>query len=413
MSHRSNYPLLDHIEIPAATLEGWQQTVNLMAEVLEVPAGLIMRVHPAEIEVFVRSDNPENVYEAHETAPLNGELYCERVMDTRDELLVPDARKDPEWDHNPDIELGMICYLGLPLAWPDGELFGTICVLDVKENHFSILYQRLLRQFQRVITADLAQIHGYHRLEEREERLRHTLEELRRSQSVLIQESKHAALGELLVNIAHHWRQPINALGLLVQDTRDAFTHRELDEAYLDQAVNRALATIRELSHTIDRFGELFKPTLERESFAVGEVVRDLAEVMEAELRGREITLEAVVDEECEITGFRADYAQALMAILANARDALQERGAGKRWIRVVAGRSAEGRSRITVTDSGDGIPEGLVEKIFEPYFTTKEKSVGTGTGLYTAKLVVENSMGGTLRAANAPEGGARFIVEV
>ena len=408
----SKYPLLDHIEIPAETLEAWQRTVDLMAEVLEVPAGLIMRVHPREIEVFLRSANPDNVYEPHEKAPLDGELYCERVMDTRAELRVPDARKDPEWDHNPDIELGMICYLGLPLVWPNGELFGTICVLDDKENHFSTLYQRLLAQFQRVITADLKQIYGYHQLADREARLSRSLEELQRTQGALIQESKHAALGELLVNIAHHWRQPINALGLLIQDTRDAYSHHELDKAYLDHTVEQAMRSIHELSHTIDRFSELFKPTRERETFSVAEVARDLAEVFGAELASREIELALRVDEEVEITGFRGDYAQALTAILANARDALHHRPSGGKRIEMTVGRGEGHPSRVTIRDSGEGIDGALLEKVFDPYFTTKEKSAATGTGLYTAKLVIENNMGGTLRAENAPEGGARFIIE-
>ncbi|MDE2161355.1 MAG: GAF domain-containing protein, partial [Burkholderiales bacterium] len=118
-------------------LESWQKTVDLMAEVLQVPAGLVMRVWPHEIEVLVRSGNPGNVYHPGERADLDTGLYCETVMDTRRELLVPDARLDPAWSDNPDIKLGMYSYCGLPLTWPDGRIFGTICVLDERGNEYS------------------------------------------------------------------------------------------------------------------------------------------------------------------------------------------------------------------------------------------------------------------------------------
>jgi hypothetical protein len=115
----------------------WQGLLDVLAEVVDVPAALIMRVHEHEIEVFARSSNPDNVYHAGERADLDTGLYCETVMASQAELLVPDALADPDWDHNPDIELGMISYLGLPLRWPTGDVFGTICVLDRRPNAYS------------------------------------------------------------------------------------------------------------------------------------------------------------------------------------------------------------------------------------------------------------------------------------
>ncbi len=154
----SKYPILDNLAISPAVLANWQESINLIADVVQVPAALIMRVHATEIEVFVKSDNDGNVYEAGERAPLNTGLYCETVMDTQDELLVPNALKDPNWDHNPDIELGMISYCGLPLNWPSGELFGTICVLDAKENPYSETYRKLIARFRDSIQLSLNDI---------------------------------------------------------------------------------------------------------------------------------------------------------------------------------------------------------------------------------------------------------------
>jgi PAS domain S-box-containing protein len=143
------------IVIPPETVGGWQKIVNVIAEIFKVPAALVMKVEPSEITVFVSSESEGNPYERGEKARLNTGLYCETVMETRQRLLVPDALADKKWNANPDIELGMISYLGFPIAWPGGEIFGTICVLDRKNNSFSDLHERLLVQFRDAIESDL------------------------------------------------------------------------------------------------------------------------------------------------------------------------------------------------------------------------------------------------------------------
>jgi diguanylate cyclase (GGDEF)-like protein/PAS domain S-box-containing protein len=156
----SKYPIRDDLEVPGDVVTNWQMTVNTLAELVQIPAALIMRVHPSEIEVFISSESDGNVYEKGERAPLDTGLYCETVMSTRKELLVPDALNDPLWDHNPDIELGMISYLGLPLTWPSGEIFGTICILDIKHNAYSETYRTLLERFRDTIQFSLNSIYS-------------------------------------------------------------------------------------------------------------------------------------------------------------------------------------------------------------------------------------------------------------
>ena len=151
----SKVKLSEAIEIPDDVFEKWQKMVDLMAEIIGVPAGLIMKVHENEIEVFVTSSSKGNPYEKGEKANLKTGLYCETVMARRGELLVPDARKDSDWDHNPDIELNMVSYLGVPLLWPNEEIFGTMCVLDNDENSYTQLYHELLQQFRQTVEADM------------------------------------------------------------------------------------------------------------------------------------------------------------------------------------------------------------------------------------------------------------------
>lgn len=133
----------------------WQGIVNTIAEIINVPSALIMKVDEPYIEVFRSSESSSNPYKAGDRENLAG-LYCEKVINTRNRLLVPNALKDKEWDKNPDIELGMISYLGFPLLWPDGEVFGTICVLDSKENKYEKRYEKLLASFKELVEAHLS-----------------------------------------------------------------------------------------------------------------------------------------------------------------------------------------------------------------------------------------------------------------
>lgn len=150
MEHNTANPV-----IPDSLMKKWQRVIEILARTLEVPAGLIMKVHPQEIEVFLKSNTKGNPYEKGEKAKLNTGLYCETVMATRNLLLVPDARQDPKWDRNPDIALDMTFYLGFPLEWPDGEMFGTICVLDSKVNTKAVIYQELMSEFQEIVQSDM------------------------------------------------------------------------------------------------------------------------------------------------------------------------------------------------------------------------------------------------------------------
>jgi PAS domain S-box-containing protein len=142
-------------DIPDEVAVKWQRIVDLLARTVGVPAGLIMKVDPPQIEVFISSATDGNPYKQGERADLNTGLYCETVMKQRSPLLVPDALQDPQWEHNPDSALGMIYYFGFPLVWPDGEIFGTMCVLDRKDNPQASTSKGLLYEFQQIIEEDL------------------------------------------------------------------------------------------------------------------------------------------------------------------------------------------------------------------------------------------------------------------
>ncbi|MBW3696262.1 EAL domain-containing protein [Vibrio sp. T187] len=152
------------LEIPLDMKEGWQNIVDLLAQITEVPAALVMRIHTESIEVFSSSQSDSNPYAEGDSEGLGNGLYCESVIENKSRLIVPDALSDKDWDHNPDIKLGMVSYCGIPLLWPNGEPFGTICILDNKENHYTPTYIKLLESFRVSIESQLTTLFQHAKL---------------------------------------------------------------------------------------------------------------------------------------------------------------------------------------------------------------------------------------------------------
>ena len=168
------------LEIPEDILDDWQEIADLLAELLEVPAALIMRINAEHIEVFVSSDIRDNPYHPGEKELLdNSGLYCEHVIKTQEKLLVPDARADEKWKNNPDIGLEMISYLGFPILLPDKNPFGTICILDNKPNEYSLSIEKLMSKFRKMIESHLEIIYMNHVLGEKNQQLTDYLTELK------------------------------------------------------------------------------------------------------------------------------------------------------------------------------------------------------------------------------------------
>lgn len=144
------------IAVPDTIVQNWQGIINMMADIMDVPAGLIMRLVETDIEVFLASHNKDNPYRpGHKENLFGSGLYCETVIKKKAKLLVPNALSDEKWKSNPDITLNMISYLGYPLLFPDGEPFGTICVLDNKENIYAKKYQELIERLREIVQGHL------------------------------------------------------------------------------------------------------------------------------------------------------------------------------------------------------------------------------------------------------------------
>lgn len=148
-------PVIDDIEIEPVLKNKWRKLLDLITQIMNISAALIMSACENEVEVFVRSSNEEDIRHEGERAPMGTGLYCETVINTRSMLEVTDAIKDEQWHRSAGISLGLNAYLGFPVLWPDGEVFGTICVLEKQARTFSDSDRKLLGLFAQTLQDDL------------------------------------------------------------------------------------------------------------------------------------------------------------------------------------------------------------------------------------------------------------------
>ncbi|MFC1563547.1 GAF domain-containing protein [candidate division KSB1 bacterium] len=172
--------------LPDSIINEWQNIIDIMAEIIDIPAGLIMRIVESDIVVFLSSKSEGNPYKPGDKEHLLGSgLYCETVIRTNDKLLVPNALKDEHWKNNPDVKLNMISYLGFPILYPDGKPFGTICVLDNKENAYSPAFEQLIMKFRDIIQNNLELLYMNRNLGDENKKLSDYLSEIKQLRSFI------------------------------------------------------------------------------------------------------------------------------------------------------------------------------------------------------------------------------------
>ena len=190
-------------EIPPETLAEWQRAVDLTARLARVPASLIMRTERPTHTVLVSSRTEGNPYDVGREYDLNALLYCQGVFDNDGELVVEDATHDPVWAANEDLADGMRFYIGYPLKWPSGEVFGTICVLDRERNDHALLFREGLQAFAGVVEANLRSLVEIAERRRLETALQHSLDQTARQVVERTRELQDAntALRVLLGNV--------------------------------------------------------------------------------------------------------------------------------------------------------------------------------------------------------------------
>ncbi len=235
--------------------------------------------------------------------------------------------------------------------------------------------------------------------------------DLRRKDQILIQQSRLAAMGEIICTIAHHWRQPLNNIGLIIQSIQLDYNSGTLTPEEMDSSINDLLGELLKMSHTIDDFNNSFQKDTEKQLFFLNKVVNRALSLVSPILSSHNIQVEIEAGDEVTAIGNENEYLQVLLNIITNAREAGIEHNITTPRIFIRIARENE-RSVLYIRDNCGGIPEDIVPKIFDPYFSTRGPASGTGLGLYISKVIIEQNMAGHLTAGNVGD-GAEFRIEV
>lgn len=243
-----------------------------------------------------------------------------------------------------------------------------------------------------------------------EKRVRYSVKELRQKDHILIQQSRQAAMGEMIGNIAHQWRQPLAAVAAIIQNYEDAYEDGTLDMDYIDKHTDLIMDILTQMSRTIDDFRYFFRPNKLKSKFNIKSVVLKTLKFLESSFKFNDINLILDLAEDCELEGFPNEYSQVILVILTNSKDAFLEREIKDKKIEISL-RKYKNKTFLKISDNAGGIKNDVLPKVFDPYFTTKEQGKGTGVGLYMSKTIVEKNMNGKLTCKNIAKGAEFKIV--
>ncbi|MFW2611766.1 ATP-binding protein [Aliarcobacter butzleri] len=226
-------------------------------------------------------------------------------------------------------------------------------------------------------------------------------------EKMILQQSKFVKSGEMIANITHQFRQPLNNISYILINLKKRFESEKLDKIFFDKKVNQANEQVSFLSKTIDDFKEFYLQEKEKDDFLVKDSIQNALTILNPDLQKDNINLNLKFEtfEDIKIFGVKNELSQVILSLVSNSIDALKNRHNPKISINVV---SSSAEVIIEILDNAGGIKVKNLKKIFEPYFSTKEE--GTGIGLYLSKIIIEESFGGKLQVQNIKD-GAKFSI--
>ena len=360
-------------EVSDELIEKWQSLLDITARIIDVPSASIIKLHEDYVEVFLNNQTAENPFYAGEKAELIYGVFCETVIGKQDKLLIPDARKNPIWKDNLEIDLNMISYLGFPVNYPDGEVFGTVCVHDNKENNYSEVYKDLMDKMRQQIENDLELLVSNQQLKE-----------------------LNATKDKFFSIIGHDLKNPFNSLigmSSLLINNADKYSPekiRRFAQQMHDTSKNAYNLLENLLQWARVQRGEM-EPDLKKVDPA--EMIREITEQTEPIANSKNINLQTSPEVHFPVLADREMLKTTLRNLMTNALKYTYSGGTV-----TITTQKNEEYLQFTVSDTGIGIPAEYLDRLFEidcnlsQEGTGKEK--GTGLGLILCKEFVEKQDG-------------------
>ncbi len=241
-------------------------------------------------------------------------------------------------------------------------------------------------------------------------RVEEEIEKNRAKDRILENQAKLAALGEMIGNIAHQWRHPITRVSLILQNMKTFKSLGKLSDEQFNKYINNTLEQMDYMSQTIDDFKNFYIPDKKISIFNVKQSIKDTYKIIGASIKHEGIKIAIEVQENFNVKGYKNQFSQVILNIMHNAREALEEKNIKSPFIKIKLF-TENNINKVTIEDNAGGIKEDALQKVFDAYFTTKEKS-GTGIGLYMSKVIIVENFSGNLRVKNTLE-GALFTIEL
>jgi len=233
----------------------------------------------------------------------------------------------------------------------------------------------------------------------------------REKDQMMYQQSRLASMGEMIGNIAHQWRQPLNIMALVMQDIYISDQLGNLTSKKVEESYEKSNNLLQYMSQTIDDFRNFFKQGDDVSVFSIKEAVDTVYNLVSTNLSYNQIECKIELLEDSQVSGGLNEFKQVLINIINNAQEAIQTHTSQDKLIKIVISKE-KGNAVVSISDAGGGIDKEVIEKVFDPYFTTKEQTQGTGLGLYMSKQIIENTMCGSLSVKNIKD-GAMFTIKL
>jgi len=285
----------------------------------------------------------------------------------------------------------------------DGTKFYVEVIMSPMELHDEMVTHAIFRDIDSRKRAELEIVRLNSTLEER---VAKEVEKNREKDKQMLHQSKLAQMGEMISMIAHQWRQPLSAIGAAAIGINLKAQLGKLDKETAMDASNKIADYTKHLSETIDDFRTFFKSNKEKQTATYSQLVQSVLNIVEVSITNKDIEIVKNLNSTASFETYTNELKQVLLNLIKNAEDALLEQDVQNPTITIESYDNV-----LIVRDNAGGIPEEVLDKIFEPYFSTKSEKTGTGLGLYMSKTIVEEHCGGKLIAFNDEDGAVFKIV--
>lgn len=222
-------------------------------------------------------------------------------------------------------------------------------------------------------------------------------DKIKEQKKLFVQQSKFAAMGEMISVISHQWRQPLNEITVIVDEIKLKHQYKVLTDEEMDYLTKEIYDSADYMSNTIEDFNNFFKPNKDKEEFEFKLLLDESMNLLKSRINKLDVNLKVeLIPNDLKYVGFKNELKQVILNIINNAFDALDENNIENKNVKISVSKTTE-NIIISIEDNAGGIPDNILENIFNPYFSTKTEKNGTGLGLYISKVIIENNMNGKI----------------